>query len=138
MNFPRFAITIVAGGAGLIGSHLCEALLASGAEVICVDNLMTGRQENIARLMRHPRFSLIKADITDPLPKQLSPARLRDGAIFNLACAAAALSGRSGAHNAHLHSRHAQSIAAGGGCWGEIPSRIDKRSLRRSRGASST
>jgi UDP-glucuronate decarboxylase len=71
---------LVAGGAGFIGSHLCERLLLDGNEVICVDNLVTGRQVNIAPLLEWPAFTFIKHDILEglpPLPKI--------GRIFHLA-----------------------------------------------------
>jgi nucleoside-diphosphate-sugar epimerase len=57
----------VAGGAGFIGSHLCDALVARGDEVIAVDNLLTGRLQNVAHLNGHERFSLIEHDITIPI-----------------------------------------------------------------------
>ncbi|MFZ7087972.1 NAD-dependent epimerase/dehydratase family protein [Curtobacterium sp. RRHDQ10] len=56
---------LVAGGAGFLGSHLCEALLARGDEVTCVDNLVTGRRENLAQALTHPRFHLVVADVID-------------------------------------------------------------------------
>ncbi len=74
---------LVAGGAGFLGSHLCDALLAEGAHVVCVDNFGTGRRENLRHLSREPRFDLVEADVIGPLP-----ARLRADAVFNLACAA--------------------------------------------------
>lgn len=55
---------VVAGGAGFIGSHLCEALLAKGLRVLCVDNLLTGRESNIAHLQREKNFSFQKQDVT--------------------------------------------------------------------------
>lgn len=58
---------LVAGGAGFIGSHLCQALLAKGEKVICVDNLITGREENLAAFRRHPSFSFVQHDVTIPL-----------------------------------------------------------------------
>ncbi len=58
---------LVAGGAGFIGSHLCEALLSDGHQVICVDNLITGRLVNIAHLTENPRFEFIHHDVTEPL-----------------------------------------------------------------------
>ncbi|HSU05526.1 MAG TPA: UDP-glucuronic acid decarboxylase family protein [Acetobacteraceae bacterium] len=73
---------LVAGGAGFIGSHLCEALLADGARVICLDNLMTGRLENLATLRREPRFEFIEADVIDELP------RVEVDAVLNFACPA--------------------------------------------------
>ncbi len=62
---------MVAGGAGFLGSHLCEKLLNSGAEVICVDNLITGSRENIKSLEPSPNFKFLELDITQPLPKDL-------------------------------------------------------------------
>ena len=79
---------LVAGGAGFIGSHLCDALLAEGAEVICLDNLQTGRRANLRHLEREPRFDLIEADIVAPLPARLKSPRFKAATIFNLACAA--------------------------------------------------
>jgi UDP-glucuronate decarboxylase len=79
---------LVAGGAGFIGSHLCDALLAEGAEVICLDNLQTGRRANLRHLEREPRFDLIEADIVAPLPARLKSPRFKAATIFNLACPA--------------------------------------------------
>jgi dTDP-glucose 4,6-dehydratase len=56
--------TLVAGGAGFIGSHLCDRLLDEGHEVICMDNFITGRPENVAHLMEHPNFRLIRHDVS--------------------------------------------------------------------------
>jgi dTDP-glucose 4,6-dehydratase len=58
---------VVTGGAGFLGSHLCERLLAEGLRVICVDNLVTGREENIAALLADPRFRFVCHDISKPL-----------------------------------------------------------------------
>ena len=74
---------LVAGGAGFLGSHLCDALLAGGARVACLDSYLTGRAENVAHLAREPRFELVEADVVDPLPRLP-----RVDAVFNLACAA--------------------------------------------------
>ncbi len=74
---------IVAGGAGFVGSHLCDALISCGHNVICVDNLQTGRIGNVAHLMTHPRFQFLQHDVIVPLHV--------DGPvdeIYNLACAA--------------------------------------------------
>ena len=75
--------TIVAGGAGFIGSNLCERLLAAGETVVCIDNLQTGRMENIAHLAAHPRFSFRQHDVIAPLEAEAPVSR-----IYNLACAA--------------------------------------------------
>lgn len=72
---------LVTGGAGFIGSHLCERLLARGHEVLCVDNYFTGRRQNIAPLLSNPRFEAMRHDITFPLYVEVD-------AIFNLACPA--------------------------------------------------
>ena len=74
---------LVAGGAGFIGSHLIDALLADGGRVTCLDNLLTGRQANLDHLRREPRFAFLEADLVDPLPRLP-----RFDRIFNLACAA--------------------------------------------------
>src|SRR3954466_14977888 len=60
-----FMRVLVAGGAGFLGSHLCDALLAEGNEVLCVDNLITGRMENLAHLQNEPRFEFKHHDICD-------------------------------------------------------------------------
>ena len=83
MNGSGVRRCLVAGGAGFVGSHLCETLLDTGAYVICVDNFRTGRQENIRHLCRSSRFELIRADIVEPIQGPM-PVDV----IFNLACAA--------------------------------------------------
>ena len=72
---------LVTGGAGFLGSHLCERLLARGDEVICVDNFFTGRKTNIEHLLPNPHFELIRHDIVQPL--HVDPDQ-----IYNLACPA--------------------------------------------------
>ena len=72
---------LVSGGAGFIGSHLCERLVACGDDVICLDNLFTGREENIAHLMDRPGFRFVKHDVCEPLLVDVDR-------IFNLACPA--------------------------------------------------
>ncbi len=72
---------IVTGGAGFLGSHLCERLLASGDDVLCVDNLFTGSKDNIAHLLSNPRFELMRHDVTFPLYVEADE-------IYNLACPA--------------------------------------------------
>lgn len=72
---------LVTGGAGFLGSHLCERLLADGADVICADNLFTGSKRNIAHLLSQPYFEFMRHDITFPLHVEVDE-------IFNLACPA--------------------------------------------------
>lgn len=72
---------LVTGGAGFLGSHLCEALLARGEEVICLDNFFTGRKDNIAHLIGRPRFELVRHDVTQPILVEADR-------IYNLACPA--------------------------------------------------
>lgn len=71
---------LVAGGAGFIGSHLCEALLNKGHSVICVDNFLTGSEENIAHLKSDGNFSFLKHDVILPLPQEI-----KADAVFHLA-----------------------------------------------------
>ncbi|MGA0604784.1 UDP-glucuronic acid decarboxylase family protein [Phenylobacterium sp. VNQ135] len=77
---------LVAGGAGFLGSHLCERLMSDGARVVCLDNFQTGRRENLRRLEGREGFELVTADVVDPLPPKL--AKMRFDRIYNLACAA--------------------------------------------------
>ncbi len=66
MELPDVETAVVLGGAGFVGSHLCDALLAGGYAVICVDNLLTGRRENIAHLEQHPAFTFLELDVSQP------------------------------------------------------------------------
>ena len=72
---------LVTGGAGFLGSHLCERLLADGHDVICADNFFTGTKSNIAHLLPNPRFELMRHDVTFPLYVEVDE-------IYNLACPA--------------------------------------------------
>ncbi|MBS0664452.1 MAG: SDR family oxidoreductase [Verrucomicrobia bacterium] len=72
---------LVTGGAGFLGSHLCERLLREGHEVICIDNLFTGRKSNIEHLLGNPRFEFVRHDIIDPFKFEVDQ-------IYNLACPA--------------------------------------------------
>ena len=72
---------LITGGAGFVGSHLCEKLLDMGNEVICVDNFFTGSKQNIAHLLDNQLFELIRHDITFPLYLEVDQ-------IYNLACPA--------------------------------------------------
>ena len=76
-----FVQILVTGGAGFIGSHLCERLIDAGEEVICLDNFFTGSRENIAHLLDSNRFELIRHDVVEPI-------RLEVDQIYNLACPA--------------------------------------------------
>ena len=77
---------LVTGGAGFVGSHLIDALLAEGATVVCLDSLLTGRETNLAHLKREPRFDLVEADVVDELPGPV--ARTAFTHVYHLACAA--------------------------------------------------
>jgi len=72
---------LVTGGAGFLGSHLCEKLLEMGDDVLCVDNFFTGSRDNIEHLLKHPRFELMRHDVTFPLYVEVDE-------IYNLACPA--------------------------------------------------
>ncbi len=72
---------LVTGGAGFLGSHLCERLLDAGSDVLCIDNFYTGSKENVAQLLGNPRFELMRHDITFPLYVEVDE-------IYNLACPA--------------------------------------------------
>ncbi len=72
---------LITGGAGFLGSHLCERLVAQGHDVICVDNYFTGRKDNVAHLLNNPRFELLRHDVTFPLYVEIDE-------IYNLACPA--------------------------------------------------
>jgi UDP-glucuronate decarboxylase len=72
---------LITGGAGFLGSHLCERLLAQGHEVICADNYFTGSKANIAHLLKHPYFELMRHDVTFPLYVEVDE-------IYNMACPA--------------------------------------------------
>jgi len=72
---------LVTGGAGFIGSHLCERLLDEGNDVLCLDNFFTGRRDNIFGLLDNPRFELLRHDVTEPILLEVDQ-------IYNLACPA--------------------------------------------------
>ena len=78
---PNTKRTLVTGGSGFLGSYLCESLLADGHDVLCVDNFQTGSRRNIEHLLGHPRFELMRHDITVPLYVEVDE-------IWNLACPA--------------------------------------------------
>jgi len=72
---------LITGGAGFIGSHLCERLLSEGCDVLCVDNYFTGAKDNVAHLLDNPRFEIMRHDVTFPLYVEVDE-------IYNLACPA--------------------------------------------------
>src|SRR5436190_14893725 len=72
---------LVTGGAGFLGSHLCERLVAAGNDVLCLDNFYTGTRDNVRPLLGNPRFELLRHDVTFPLYVEVDE-------IFNLACPA--------------------------------------------------
>ncbi len=80
-NYNTTRRILVTGGAGFLGSHLCDRLLAAGHEVICADNLFTGTKQNIQHLRDHARFEFIRHDVTFPLYLEVDQ-------IYNLACPA--------------------------------------------------
>ena len=73
--------TLVTGGAGFLGSHLCDRLIKDGHDVICMDNFFTGRKRNVMHLIGNPNFELVRHDITEPFMFEVDQ-------IFNLACPA--------------------------------------------------
>ena len=72
---------LVTGGAGFLGSHLCDRLLKDGHEVVCLDNLFTGRKQNIAHLLSNTQFEFVRHDVIDPFKVEVDQ-------IYNLACPA--------------------------------------------------
>lgn len=72
---------LITGGAGFLGSHLCERLIRDGMDVLCVDNYFTGRRTNVESLLEHPRFEIMRHDVTFPLYVEVDQ-------IYNLACPA--------------------------------------------------
>jgi UDP-glucuronate decarboxylase len=74
-------VTLVTGGAGFLGSHLCERLLGQGHEVLCMDNFFTGRRRNVSHLLDNPNFEIVRHDVVDPFKFEVDR-------IYNLACPA--------------------------------------------------
>ena len=72
---------LVTGGAGFLGSHLCDRLLRDGHEVVCLDNYYSGNRSNVLHLRDHPNFELIRHDIVEPIPLEVDR-------IYHLACPA--------------------------------------------------
>ena len=80
-NYNTRKRILVTGGAGFLGSHLCDRLLEAGHDVLCVDNFFTGTKDNVKHLLDHPHFELLRHDVTFPLYVEVDE-------IFNLACPA--------------------------------------------------
>jgi hypothetical protein len=120
---------LVAGGAGFIGSHLIDALLADGARVTCVDSLLTGRRANLAHLANEARFDFVEADVTEPLP---ALPRFDWGVQPRLRGLAAALPGRPGPHDDDQRAGHRPAAGGRPGRRGALPPGLDQRGLRRS------
>ena len=72
---------VVTGGAGFLGSHLCDQLMEAGHEVVCLDNFFTGRRDNVARWRGHAAFELLRHDVCDPFSVEVEE-------IYHLACPA--------------------------------------------------
>jgi UDP-glucuronate decarboxylase len=79
---PQIQRVLVTGGAGFLGSHLCERLLEQGHDVVCLDNFFTSQKTNVAHLLNRPNFELLRHDVTLPIVLEVDQ-------IFNLACPAA-------------------------------------------------
>ncbi len=90
---------LVTGGAGFLGSHLCERLLEAGDEVLCVDNFFTGRRANVSHLMDNPLFELLRHDVTIPLYVEVDE-------IYNLACPASPIHYQHDLYKDHYLNEH--------------------------------
>ena len=81
MSIKNRKRVLVTGGAGFLGSHLCERLLLEDCDVLCVDNFYSGIKDNVAQLLKNPHFELMRHDVTFPLYIEVDE-------IYNLACPA--------------------------------------------------
>ena len=81
LGLPLILRILITGGAGFLGSHLCDKLLAQKHEIVCLDNLFTGSKANIAHLLDHPNFEFVRHDVIDPFKYEVDQ-------IYNLACPA--------------------------------------------------
>ena len=122
---------LVTGGAGFLGSHLCDRLIEDGNDVLCVDNFFTGSKTNIAHLLGHPRFELMRHDVTFPLYVEVDQ-------IYNLACPASPIHYQHDPVQTTKTSVHGaiNMLGLAKRAEGADPAGIDERGLRRSRGAS--
>ena len=130
-SFESAMRILVTGGAGFVGSHLCERLLLEGHDVLCVDNLYTGSKQNIDHLSAHPRFEFIRHDVTMPLYVEVDQ-------IYNLACPASPVHYQRDPvqtlKTSVLGALNMLGLAKRLQC--PDPAGIDQRGLRRSQGAS--
>ena len=86
MRAKQEKLALVTGGAGFVGSHLCDRLIGEGATVLCLDSLITGLRENLRRIEREARFDFVEHDVIDELPRWVSGKRFTH--IYHLACPA--------------------------------------------------
>ena len=124
-SFERKRI-LVTGGAGFLGSHLCERLLREGHEVLCVDNFFTGTRGNIAHLLSNPHFELLRHDVTFPLYVEVDE-------IYNLACPASPIHYQYDPVQTTKTSVHGaiNMLGLAKRAEGEDPAGLDQRGLRR-------
>jgi UDP-glucuronate decarboxylase len=130
---------LVTGGAGFLGSHLCQRLIGEGAQVICVDNFFTGAHKNVEHLLDHKRFELLRHDVTFPLYVEVDE-------IYNLACPASPIHyqhdpvqiTKTSVHGAinMLGGESGSTAGAGQAGEGENPAVVHLGGLRRSERAS--
>jgi UDP-glucuronate decarboxylase len=113
---------LVTGGAGFLGSHLCERLLAAGHDVLCLDNYYTGSKANIAHLLQNPRFEVLRHDVTVPLHVEVDQ-------IYNLACPA------SPVHYQHNPVKTTKTSVHGAINMLDLANRLGARILQASSGA---
>ena len=107
---------LVTGGAGFLGSHLCERLVKEGNDVICLDNYFTGSKENIRHLLQYDNFELVRHDVTSPYYAEVDE-------IYNLACPA---SPPHYQYNDNLHLRSHEYVGVGKTDQGEDSPGIDQ------------
>ena len=135
MRDPMNVRVLVTGGAGFLGSHLCDRLLDEGREVLCIDNFYTGTRRNVRHLIGLPEFELLRHDVTFPLYVEVDQ-------IFNLACPASPIhyqndpvqTTKTSVHGAINMLGLAKRVKATSlQASTSEPAGLDKRGLRRSR-----